>query len=146
MEERIDSIRSDNSDGLKRYENEIARFTSLTEEFRKRLDSFQIMEKKAIDILTGIAKEKLERNIEIMKNASLGYQELQDELVKVNTSIRPLSTEIKKFSQLAGQVKEVDFTLEEYAKELRKNDTEKLKLMGENEKLRKLLAKERRHH
>ncbi|MHA2023660.1 MAG: hypothetical protein ACTSWQ_08375 [Candidatus Thorarchaeota archaeon] len=72
------------------------------------------------------------------------FNELKDELSVLVGKFKSVESEITKFKSIASQVNSADFELGKFARELEKSDSEKLRLMQENDNLKRLLAKERR--
>ena len=74
------------------------------------------------------------------------YREFYESMSETKKEISSIMQEIRKFSEIAKTISKADFDLTKYANILKKEDSEKLHLMRENDKLKQLISKERRKH
>jgi chromosome segregation ATPase len=118
------------------------------EEFKKELYDFKMIKS---DIKSKLVSELSESFREELKNETRkldvdvkAFNDLKEELCVLVTKFKAVESEVAKFKEIAGSLKSADFQLANYARELTKNDQEKLRLMEKVEHLERLVAKERR--
>ena len=127
---QLNGVRKTNED----LKSEVYDFKLIKSEIKSRLVG-DVLDEIRAEVRKGSAK--LDTDV-------TRFNELKDELSVIVSKFRSVESEIAKFHSIAQQIKEADFHLARYARELEKNDREKLALMKENDNLKHLLAKERR--
>lgn len=112
--------------------------------FEEQVKDFRLqktsMERKMFERSDG----ELNRHLERIKTDVNSYNELKREMAAINSTVAKLEGEIKKFLEISKNIKAKDFSLERYAKELSKRDSEKLELMKKIDALERLIGRERR--
>lgn len=120
----IDSLRNN-------FENSLQNFNSI----RNRLEELFVSRiVNLVDAETAKVKEKIN-----------SFESLENEFKNLTGGIKDIKEEIDKFKIISSQVKTSDFSLQKYAKELQEMDSEKLRLMRENDNLKTIIAKLRRN-
>lgn len=127
---QLNGVRKTNED----LKSEVYDFKMLKSDLKSRV---------VTELLDGFRDEMRKETSKIATDVTR-FNELKNELSVIVTKFKSVEDEIAKFHTIAQQVKEADFSLARYARELEKNDKEKLQLMRENDNLKHLLAKERR--
>ena len=118
------------------------------EEFKKELYDFKMIKSdiksKLVSELVESFREELKAETRKLDVDVKAFNDLKEELCIIVTKFKAVESEVAKFKEIAGQLKSADFQLANYAKELTKNDQEKLRLMERVEYLERLVAKERK--
>lgn len=102
------------------------------------------LEKELIDKFSTTIEQELAHTTNKIHAESNGFNAAKDTFSKHIQTSKELHNEIKKFQDIAKNIKEKDFTLEKHAKEIEKRDGEKLRLMQKIDKLENMLAKMKR--
>ena len=144
INKRLNDLEERNHFLSQNFEQEISKTTELNSLLKKRVDSFKLFEEMARKKIMEDVKFEISKNLQSMFETTKKYKELENYLLVLNKKIDNLSSEINKFQQISSQIKTADFELEKYVKSVSKEDAEKLRLMRENEKLKMLIAKQRR--
>lgn len=72
------------------------------------------------------------------------YNDLKHKLEEMAKTMELANQNMHNFNKIASEIKEKDFSLERYAKQLQKQDSEKLELMRKIDALERLISVERR--
>lgn len=144
---------------IKRFASEAGRFSETAflqlngvrktnEDLKSEVYDFKMLKSdlksKVMDELIDGFRDEMRKETSKIASDVTRFNELKDELSIIVTKFKSVESEIDKFKLIAQQIKTADFQLQRHARELEKNDSEKLKLMQENDNLKRLLAKERR--
>ena len=126
------------------FEEQVQKFKTLGDKLKSTIESFKLLENVASKKLMEEMQVSIENEIKNLSHTSNKYKELEEKLSATQKRLVKIEDQLDRFLELAGKIKESDFELSRYANELRRNDKEKLELMRENEKLKTLIARERR--
>jgi len=118
----------------------------LSDQLRRRVVSFKLLEDKASKKLFEDANAQINEKLQSLFYTTREYKKLEESLGQINNKIMQMSKEIDKFNDIANKIKASDFELANYAREVTKMDHEKLRLIRENENLKRIISKERRNH
>ncbi len=146
LSDKIIDLESNNSLLTKKFELELNNFITLNELLKRKIGTLEVVEKKIIGVTTDIAKNEINNQLSSLKILGNKYHELENTLLKTNNTIGSLREDVLEFKKASMQIKNMDFSLVTYTKEINKFNTEKSRLLDENEKLKKLVAKDRRKY
>ena len=127
---QLNGIRKTNED----LKSEVFEFKSIKADIKSKLVG---------ELMDGFRSEIRKESAKLETDVK-HFNELKTELSTLVSQFSSVEGEIAKFKLIAGQISAGDFELQRHARELQKNDKEKLQLMQENDNLKRLLAKERR--
>lgn len=120
------------------------------EDLRDQINDFKIIKGQLAKKLFENMKKELQHNMnssfEHLKTDVNQFNTLKIKMESVCSQVDNLEAEIKKFNEIAKNIKQQDFCLTKYAKKLESQDREKLTLMKQIDSLQRLLGKERRTH
>jgi len=145
LSEKIDCINHEFYGLNEKYKAQIEDTKELNNTLRKRIDSFRILEDTAQKRLFSETKSEIREKLDSLMHTTKEYRKLENGLKNIGENIIILSSEIEKFKNISSQIKKEDFNLAKFAREVVKEDAEKLRLIRENEKLKMLISKERRN-
>ena len=120
------------------------------EDLRDQINDFKIIKgqlaKKLFENMKKELQENMSSSFEHLKTDVNQFNSLKIKMESVCSQVDNLEAEIKKFNEIAKNIKQQDFCLTKYAKKLESQDREKLTLMKQIDSLQRLLGKERRTH
>ena len=118
------------------------------EDLRDQINDFKIIKgqlaKKLFENMKKELQENMSSSFEHLKTDVNQFNSLKIKMESVCSQVDNLEAEIKKFNEIAKNIKQQDFCLTKYAKKLESQDREKLNLMKQIDSLQRLLGKERR--
>lgn len=144
---------------VKKFSAEASKFTetafaqlqavrTTNENFKQELYDFKMIKadvksRLVADVVEEVRSE-LGKEMSKLNTDVKGFNDLKNELSVLVGKFKSVEDELTKFKAVAAEIKTADFELGKYARELEKNDREKVALMREVERMQHLLAKERR--
>lgn len=102
------------------------------------------IEKKMLENFNTVVEQELANTTNKIQANLAGFTHAKEVFHKHAQQSEEALKEMQRFKEIARQLKEKDFTLEKYARELEKNDQEKLRLLQKIDKLESMLAKMKR--
>ena len=142
---RILSSSKDRDDTIgTQFIDELARFSDNNTQLRKRIDSFKVLEDKAAKKLLEETQAEINSQIQGLFATTREYRKLEEGLRLANSNINNLQNEISKLLQISSNIRASDFIMANYARKVTEEDREKLRLMRENDNLKRIISKERR--
>ena len=130
FKENVDLIKRVRED----FEKEMYRFKGLKEKTQKN-----IMDKFEEEL-----QKELKLQMESLKKDYGDYEEVKKGLNGVAVKLGSLNEEIAKFTNISSSIKEKDFEMEKFAKQLLDRDKEKLNLMKKIDTMERLISRMRR--
>lgn len=123
-------------------------FSEIKESFAKELYDFKIVksdvQKKIMEKFDKEIHDELAKNFSKIKTDLDTFNKLKSDIELISSKTVKATEEIDKFNKIAKQVKEGDYNLSKYAKELAKADSEKVALLKKIDTLERLVSKQRR--
>tara|TARA_Y100000310_G_scaffold216625_1_gene217701 strand:+ start:1553 stop:2128 length:576 start_codon:yes stop_codon:yes gene_type:complete len=129
---------------ISNFKRESAAIEELKEKLENDISDFRLIKNQMPEKIFEQLKEELEPHIEGLRSNVKTFNELKSELSKSSEQVDELNSELSKFVKISKNIKAEDFELVKHARMLEKNDKEKLELVRENERLKTLIARERR--
>lgn len=142
--DKIRDVDERNSFLGKELEKEISKFKRLNENLKKRVDSLRILENWLRENFIKEVKSEMSNKMDFLDQTTADYNKFRDSLLNTKSKLMKIEEEIAKFLHISNSIKQADFELSKYAREIEKEDREKLRLMRENENLKHIISKERR--
>ena len=103
------------------------------------------IKEKLVEELAASFKNELTSHAERIKTDAKSYNDMKQALQAIVLRLEQLKPEIDKFNNIAKTVKEKDFELEKYAKNLKNFSDEKHELLMKIDNLERMIGRERRH-
>lgn len=125
------------------FEKEIKKTGELNRLMEKRINSFKVIGDRASKKLIEDANLEIKSQLDGLFNLTNCYKELENGLLDSQSKVNLLVEEILKFKSISSEIKGADFELASYARTLTNADQEKLRLMRENDSLKRLISHER---
>jgi chromosome segregation ATPase len=121
---------------------------TISDDFKKEIYDFKLMktqmQKVVLERVENELKEELSSGLSNMREDAKKYEKLRNNLEILSSDIMILRDNIKKFSSIAVNIKESDFHLNKYYRNLDEMDKEKIHLLRKIDSLERLVAKIRR--
>jgi chromosome segregation ATPase len=142
LQSKLDNFQSAQDSVIDQYEKELQRINDLSNQLNKRIESFKILENKISKKLIEEASLEINKQLNSLFVTTNKYLQFEESLLKVDKNI---STINNKFEFISNNINETDFQLNKLMNNIVKEDENKLKLIYENDKLKKLISKMRRN-
>ncbi len=148
LRQEIDSLRSSQSHLAEKIKTDINLFQEYREELKKEINDFKIVKSRMENRLVEKFEEDIRAEIiprfERMELHVRNFETLGEKMNKISEKCSIVGDEIDKFRQISTEIKQGDFELSHYAKEIRNMDNEKLQLLKKIDTLERLVSKMRR--
>ena len=131
-------------DFLGDFSKNLAVTKELVDEFSKELNNFKVERSQLTKKLMEKGNDELNEHFDKLKTDIGTYNELKGNVLQVSERINSLGSEIDKFNKIAAKIKEADYDLTKFAKQIFEADHEKLELMKKIDTLERLIARQRR--
>ncbi|MBU2637523.1 MAG: hypothetical protein KJ955_00975 [Nanoarchaeota archaeon] len=129
---------------VQQFASDLERIKELQKEFEKALRTFQQNNAQLYESVYNKMHKELNEHMMPAKIAAGEFNAVLPEIKSMQQSAASVKEEMSRLAALAQGIKKDDFELKQYAHELLKMDTEKLRLMKEIETLKKIISYERR--
>ena len=130
------------------FKNDIPAITESKEALEKEVYDFKILKSQLQNQILKKFEEELSKelavNTEKIQSDLKDYNEMHEKVGTLVRDAEAMSSEIEKFNEISKTIKKGDFELGNFAKQLQKDDSEKLALMKKIDTLERLIAKMRR--
>ncbi|HII16060.1 MAG TPA: hypothetical protein HA362_07145 [Nanoarchaeota archaeon] len=127
------------------FSKDLDKIKYLQKEFEKALRTFQQNNSQLYDSIYTKLHNELKSHIAPIQLVANEFTAVKPEIRKLQESTQAANDAVNRLVSVSQHIKKEDFELKEYAKELLKADSEKLRLMREIETLKKIIAHERRN-
>lgn len=129
---------------LRDWKNNVKEMTRLTKEFSKRVNSLKAFENGAAKRIDERAKKSVDEKLQFLDSIHERYKDVQKNLSIVFKSTDKVSGHIQELLTISKQIKKADFDLTKHAAKLKVDNDEIVRLRAENNKLKDIIAKQRR--
>ncbi|MBW3021138.1 hypothetical protein KY334_07625, partial [Candidatus Woesearchaeota archaeon] len=103
------------------------------------------MKHKLSDIIETKVTNMIDKEIINLNSKLKNLDNIEKEFDNFVNEVNKLKEELSKFNKISKEIKEVDFTLEKHTGLIQKIERKKIYLEEENEKLKSLMARMKRH-
>jgi chromosome segregation ATPase len=150
LSNNLNEIKNAQKEFLTGFKENLNVVKDLRKDFEEEIHEFRLLKGQIQNkILENFEKElqkELRFQIENLKKDYTDYEELKKKMDNVVNKMDNLGGEIDKFVNISNKIKERDFEMEKFAKQLLEMDKEKLNLMRKIDTLERLIARMRRHN
>src|SRR3989344_1253915 len=122
----------------------LALITKTREDVEKSTRSFTDVQRKIERVVDEQIGAAITSAIALLKLDSGKYDSAKKEIERSAALLAQMNEELAKFHAISREIKQGDFQLVKYAKELQASDSERVKLMKEIDDLQRMVAKMRR--
>ncbi|MBU2589505.1 MAG: hypothetical protein KKA65_03040 [Nanoarchaeota archaeon] len=144
LNQNISEVKGIKQDYVDKFSKDLCNIKDLQKEFEKALRTFNQNHNKLYDSIYVKLHRELDNQVRPIKNIVEQLTEIKPEVKNIVESLKEANQAVKKLYEITSSIKKEDFELKQYAKELLKMDTEKLRLMKDIETLKKVISSERR--
>ena len=148
LNNHIGIINEKNSEFFKNFDENINIMKNVRDSFQKELFDFKLlksqMQRKILEKFEEELQKELQIKLENLNKDAQEYNELKKQITNITLKVNNLSEEINKFLNVSKNIKERDFEMTHFAKQLLEMDKEKLELMRKIDTLERLVSKIRR--
>jgi chromosome segregation ATPase len=120
----------------------------LAEDFKKEIYDFKIMktqmQKEIMQRFESELQSELRTQIGNLKDTQERYETLKNNVSIVSQNVTVLMDEVIRFKEIAKYIKDSDFHLNKYYRNLEESDKEKIRLLKKIDNLERMVAKMRR--
>ena len=137
-----------NSELLKNFDENINLMNNIKDNFEKELFDFKLLKSPTKRTILEMFEEELQKELQLrlgsLNKDAEEYNELKKLIANISLKVNTLSGEIDKFVNISQNLKEKDFEMTHFAKQLLELDKEKLELMRKIDSLQRLVSRMRR--
>ncbi len=146
--EHIKGINEKNTEFFKNFDENINIMKNVRDSFQKELFDFKLLksqtQKKIIEKFEEELQKELQVKLENLNKDAEEYNDLKKQIANISLKVNDLSEEMNKFLRISKNLKEKDFEMTHFAKQLLEMDKEKLELMRKIDTLERLVSRMRR--
>lgn len=129
---------------VKQYEKDLVLMEKLREDLEDEVKDFKIMKSKVVTKGMDEVHRQMKLEMDQVRLDVNVYNDLMSEVKDVSTKLEDATKEFERLSKIGSSIKETDFELEKFSKQLFSADKEKLELMKKIDTLERLVAQMRR--
>ena len=148
LNNHIVKINEKNSEFFRNFDENINIIKNARDSFQKELFEFKLLksqtQKKILEKFEEELQKELQIKLENLNKDAQEYNELKKQITNITLKVNNLSEEINKFLNVSRNIKERDFEMTHFAKQLLEMDGEKLELMRKIDTLERLVGRMRR--
>jgi chromosome segregation ATPase len=146
--EHVKNINEKNNEFFRNFDENVNLMKNIKENFEKELFDFKLLksqtQKKILEKFEEELQKELNIKLEGLNKDADQYNELKGQISNITLKVNDLSEEMNKFLAISKNIKERDFEMTHFAKQLIDMDKEKLELMRKIDTMQKLVGRMRR--
>ena len=148
LKAHLSEIKSNQKEFVTNFKENVDVIKRVREDFEKEMYRFKGLKEKTQKSIMDKFEEELQKELKLqmesLKKDYGSYEEVKKGLNDVAIKLGSLNEDIIKFTNISSSIKEKDFEMEKFAKQLLERDQEKLNLIRKIDTLEKLVARMRR--
>ena len=148
LNSHVIQINEKSNEFFKNFDENINIIKNARDSFQKELFDFKLlksqMQRKILEKFEEELQKELQVKLENLNKDAGEYNELKKQITNISLKVNNLSEEINKFLNVSRNIKERDFEMTHFAKQLLEMDKEKLELMRKIDTLERLVGRMRR--
>jgi chromosome segregation ATPase len=129
---------------LKEFKSNLNEIIESKQKLQQELTDFKVMKGHFQDKVIDTLSNQINENTEKLKTDVKNYNDLKKEIAEITQEIQKVRADLVKFKEVSEKISKMDFDLTHYAKNLERENQDKLRLMNEVNFLKRIIAKERR--
>jgi chromosome segregation ATPase len=149
LKTNFEALNSAHTEHLSQMKEDIDDVREIKSQLNNELNDLKLLKthikEKLVEELAASFKNELTSHAERIKTDAKSYNDMKQALQAIVLRLEQLKPEIDKFNNIAKTVKEKDFELEKYAKNLKNFSDEKHELLMKIDNLERMIGRERRH-
>ncbi|MBL7054249.1 hypothetical protein ISS05_00660 [Candidatus Woesearchaeota archaeon] len=148
LNKELNEIKENQKEFLTNFKDNLEVINQLRKDFEEEIYGFKGLKDHAQKKILQKFEEELQRELSLqmenLKKDKGNYEELKKDMGGMAIKLSNLGQEIDKFMNISSKIREKDFEMEKFAKQLLEADGEKLSLMKKIDSLERLIARMRR--
>ena len=148
LNSHVIQINEKSNEFFRNFDENINIIKNARDSFQKELFDFKLlksqMQRKILEKFEEELQKELQVKLENLNKDAGEYNELKKQITNISLKVNNLSEEINKFLNVSRNIKERDFEMTHFAKQLLEMDREKLELMRKIDTLERLVGRMRR--
>ena len=148
LNSHVIQINEKSNEFFRNFDENINIIKNARDSFQKELFDFKLlksqMQRKILEKFEEELQKELQVKLENLNKDAGEYNELKKQITNISLKVNSLSEEINKFLNVSRNIKERDFEMTHFAKQLLEMDGEKLELMRKIDTLERLVGRMRR--
>jgi len=148
LNSHVIQINEKSNEFFRNFDENINIIKNARDSFQKELFDFKLlksqMQRKILEKFEEELQKELQVKLENLNKDAGEYNELKKQITNISLKVNSLSEEINKFLNVSRNIKERDFEMTHFAKQLLEMDREKLELMRKIDTLERLVGRMRR--
>jgi len=145
MAERLSQIEHMNSDFFSQLIAETPKLVALGVDLNREIEQFKLSRTNIIATITTDISRQLNEGIRKIKTDIEAYETLKASFVRMFVETDKITENIALFNNAISSLKEIDYSLSRYSRQVELADKEKLRLMQQIDSLQKIISIERRN-
>jgi len=148
LKAQLSEIKNNQKEFLTNFRENVDVIKKVREDFEKEMYRFKGLKEKTQKSIMDKFEEELQKELKLqmdsLKKDYGSYEEVKKGLGEVTMRLGSLNEEMVKFTNISSSIKEKDFEMEKFAKQLLEMDQEKLNLIKKIDTLERLISRMRR--
>ena len=148
LKAHLSEIKSNQKEFVTNFKENVDVIKRVREDFEKEMYRFKGLKEKTQKSIMDKFEEELQKELKLqmesLKKDYGSYEEVKKGLSDVAVKLGSLNEEMTKFTNISSSIKEKDFVMEKFAKQLVDRDNEKLNLMKKVDTMERLISRMRR--
>lgn len=148
MNKHLTEFNDKNNNFFKNFDENIESMKNIKANFEQEFFDFKLFksqaQKKILEKFEEELQKELKLNLDNLNKDAVEYKELKNQISNITLKVDNLTGELNKFVNISRNIKEKDFEMKHFAKQLIDMDKEKLDLMRKIDSLERLVSRMRR--
>ena len=146
--EHVKKINEKNNEFFRNFDENVNLMKNIKDNFENELFDFKLLksqtQKKILEKFEEELQNELKIKLENLNKDANEYNELKQQISNITLKVNSLSEEINKFLAISKNIKERDFEMTHFARQLLEMDRDKLELMRKIDTMERLVSRMRR--
>lgn len=144
----LTEVKTNQKEFLTNLQEDLRVIKNLREDFAGEMYQFKLlksqMQRKILEQFEDEMQKELKFQMNNLEKDHAQYEDMKKSMGSMSVKLNNLTEEVNKFLSISSSIKEKDFEMEKFAKELLELDSEKLQLMKKIDTMERLVSKMRR--
>lgn len=144
--DQVSKLESNKDSSLHEFKTTMEEIKDLKQRLETNINAIAFLKDQAKKNLVSDLKNQIQKEAKAINDETVRYFELKKDITESASLLRDFNSNVSKLNEISKEIKKADFELSRHFQNIERADAEKIRLARELDKLKSLIARERRRH